>query len=98
MLLTTISRRLRHRRAEADQVWREATRTQTAEHLAAVERILARRPPLTCTEAVEATPDRRDKQPAQRPDDPNASHQRWRRVWVDTGSGPGYEVLVPSED
>ena len=38
-LLTKVSRRLRRRRAEVDQVWREATRRQAAEQMAALERI-----------------------------------------------------------
>ena len=33
-------RRLRRRRLEVDRIWRDATRVQRAEHMAAVERIL----------------------------------------------------------
>jgi hypothetical protein len=46
-------------------------------------------------DAVEAVRAWRDDQRAQLPELGQLPEERYRLVWIDTGSGPGYEVLVP---
>lgn len=106
-LFTRISRRLRRRRVEADPVWRAATRAEAAGQRAASSgswprpgrcRRLVVSPEEQRRDAVQAARERPEERQVRLPDGQDTPDGLFRRVWVDAGSGPGYEVLVPRDD